>query len=459
MQTIQSESKLCWLLVIALWSLALLPWLLGHGIFVDGLYYGTMSRNWYFEGENFWDFKLSKTVLNQFSSHPPLAFWMQAALFGLLGDYWWVDRFYSLLLWGSTALGIVFIWKIYFKHNAWLPLFIWLLFPTVSWSYSNNILENTMALFTTWAVFFILKSQHSKNLEFLFLAIAGLFVFAAFMSKGPVGLFPLGLPFILLIWDRSFKLMFLALMPILTAVAAFLLLIFSNENALEFFQLYWGIQLEGSFKIGPEDSNHFVIIIRLLIETSPLIGLYLLMRWRRKAKSPVFNKEVGLFLLLASSASLPMLISPKQMGFYLFPSFPFWAIGFALLFKPLLETIRIKTTKFAFLLPLLMFFTALTWMLFNNNSAVRDRLLIEDIRKMCQLIPLGSEIGNDPELGENWQMHGYFARYGKLSLHSIGHPAYKFHIAESKKVHPSIGCRVLFKGLSGIGLYECPKPE
>jgi hypothetical protein len=34
---------------------------------------------------------------------------------------------------------------------AWLPVLFWAAIPLVTWSYSNNMLENTLSIFTTGA--------------------------------------------------------------------------------------------------------------------------------------------------------------------------------------------------------------------------------------------------------------------------------------------------------------------
>lgn len=56
------------------------------------------------------------------------------------------------------------------------------------------------------------------------------------------------------------------------------------------------------------------------------------------------------FILVAASAVFPMMISLKQSGFYILPSFPFFALGIGILIYPIVNflILRIKTHSFSF---------------------------------------------------------------------------------------------------------------
>ena len=60
-------------LAIALFSIFLLPSLGQHGIFADGLLYGTLSENLVLGKGSFWLPYCSEFFLKEFSGHPPLA--------------------------------------------------------------------------------------------------------------------------------------------------------------------------------------------------------------------------------------------------------------------------------------------------------------------------------------------------------------------------------------------------
>ncbi len=137
-----------------------------------------------------------------------------------------------------------------------------------------------------------------------------------------------------------------------------------------------------------------------------------------------------IFLLIALSATLPLFVSPKQMGFYILPSLPFWA----LFISSYLKVIEIGTSKY--------FENILKWsylpiigisfllMILNFDKIVKDEELLTDVFEICKEVERNSDIGMDPELSKNWQLQGYLARYAQLNLQSIGHPYYKYQISE-----------------------------
>ena len=135
--------------------------LFSDGMFMDGLYYATISRNLAFGIGEFWQPIFTPTD-SVFWGHPPLAFGLQSLGFKIFGDSIYVERFYSFFTFIFSGFIIYLIWKEVSKkelhHLFWIPLLLWTLVPLVPWAAANNILENTMAIFIYLAVLFILKS-------------------------------------------------------------------------------------------------------------------------------------------------------------------------------------------------------------------------------------------------------------------------------------------------------------
>ena len=135
------------------------PALFSDGMFMDGLLYSAISKNLSNNIGSFWDLHLTETLFPHFHEHPPLAFGIQSLFFDVLGENLYTERFYSLLTFFITGLIIVLIWKKITKKDyhsiAWLPLLFWITIPIVTWSAANNMLENTMMIFTSLSVLFI----------------------------------------------------------------------------------------------------------------------------------------------------------------------------------------------------------------------------------------------------------------------------------------------------------------
>ncbi|MBI4649048.1 MAG: glycosyltransferase family 39 protein, partial [Bacteroidia bacterium] len=133
------------------------------GMFMDGLWYAAVSKNMAHGLGSFWYPHFTNTLYSEFHEHPPLVFFLQSLCFRLFGDSFLVERFYSLCMTLTSGFFIYLFWKQINKKDSsnvtgWLPLFLWIAVPVVSWACANNMLENTTTVFTTLAVFCIWKS-------------------------------------------------------------------------------------------------------------------------------------------------------------------------------------------------------------------------------------------------------------------------------------------------------------
>ena len=82
------------LLALAVYCLLVLPRMLTHGMFVDGLTYASIARNMAENYGSFWRPYYTATVYPTFYEHPPLGFWLQSWMYRLCGDVvyleaWW----------------------------------------------------------------------------------------------------------------------------------------------------------------------------------------------------------------------------------------------------------------------------------------------------------------------------------------------------------------------------------
>ncbi|MEL7532491.1 MAG: glycosyltransferase family 39 protein [Bacteroidota bacterium] len=323
-----------WLLTIAVAMFIFLPNLFREGMFIDGTLYAILSRN-LAEGQgSFWQPYFSETYEPIFFAHPPLAFWLESWFFSLLGTSFWVENIFSLMVGAFCALLISQIWRLLLpnlKAYAWLPVLAWLIVPRVFWSFGNNMLENTLTMWTLAAFWMILKAQYQYRWRFIGGFFVGLFTLAALHTKGPVGLFPLAMPLLFAIgtakyWKHSLFTTFLMLL----SFGVGLWLISWDADASLFWDRYFGKQLIRSFNGQlATDTGRWYLMRRLGEELLPALGLSVLLGllsfrfWRRKE---VEWSAARVFFCIALAASLPLLISPKQRDFYLVPAFPYYAL-------------------------------------------------------------------------------------------------------------------------------------
>jgi hypothetical protein len=134
------------------------------------------------------------------------------------------------------------------------------------------------------------------------------------------------------------------------------------------------------------------------------------------------KKHIVFFLLIAISASLPVMVSPKQLGFYLVPSLSFFALSLAgfsgAAVKFLLEKVNLFSKKYRIVWYSVVIITIMLFSgsLFLIDGYSRDQKLIEDVKTAGEIIGRGKIVSICPGMFENWVTHAYFARYRNISL-------------------------------------------
>ena len=322
--------------------------ILRDGLFVDGLAYTNIAKNMAQGIGGIWR-PLLEPAGPVFYGHPTLALWLESRFFTVFGNHLWTEDlynttvlaltlFFSYLLWGQASgergRGLFWFFILLFALNQENQL-----------RYPNAMLECSLTVFalgTTYAFFLLKRSVWWSTLA------CGIGAFACFLIKGPVGLFPLGLPFLYrLIVDGEFSLARAALPPIFCALAFGGLFAFSPP-AYDHLATYWGVQVIAALdgRLTEHVPGTRFKIIFSLVESSvlPLMLCALVLvaqsAIRRTASTP---EDIGgapetrkaYFLLTAGlSAILPIMISTKQASYYQVPSLPFIYLGLTMLLIP-----------------------------------------------------------------------------------------------------------------------------
>ena len=414
-----------YLIVSALFFGMISPNLLSDGMFMDGVLYATISRNLAENLGSFWDLHLTDTLAPHFHGHPPFAFGLQSLFFRVLGDNLITERLYSLLTFLITAFIMRGIWKQLvdeqYKNMSWLPILLWVSVPIVTWAAPNNILENTMMVFTSLSVYYILKSE--VNNRFLYLFLAGFSLFLAFLTKGFVGLFPIAILFWILIFGKTNLPKFFSGLTILisaTILPFFLLYLFIPEGT-ESIMAYINQQVVESISNSVTVENRWFILTKLLNELLPIgimvVAIFIATRKLEVSRLP--GKWGLIFLALGLSGVLPIMISLKQSGFYILATFPMFSIAFGLLLAPRIAVLLNKISpnnKFLKYGSVCLFSISIILNLLNFNSIGRDEEKITDVYAMIEEIPANSLVSIQEGLRNDWALHAYFGRYANISL-------------------------------------------
>lgn len=459
-----------WLMISIWWIVPL--WM--YGVFDDGVFYSSISRNLIFDAQtSIWDLKISNTLDPVFNGHPPMAFWIQALFFWAIGDAYWIERVFSLFMALLTAPLILKCWKLFNKEGGDLAIFFWLCVPIVGWCYANNMLENVLTLFTTAAIWVILR-QAIHNSHFVpSIFIAALLIFGGTLVKGPVALYPLATASIYaLVYNRAFlkkALIGSVAMTSLIVLFYWLLFIF-NPRAQLFFNHYLDLQLKGSLTGMDSLAEHRLFLLQsiveeLLIVVSIILGMKLLCLWR----CPNLQKKINwrltfLWLFIAFSASLPMLISPKQLRFYIVPSMVFYALSLATLALPfwraLAEYFKDFSTSQKLLKGglLIALFVCLSLSIMNRKKYARSVDVLSDSITIGNAMPNHTEVYLNPSLYTVWNLHAYMYRYFYIDLStSFNDQNYALFPKSEEFKHPEYKEKDL--NLSSLRLYERSQKE
>ncbi len=428
-----------WLITFSVLIGLTVPTLIKDGMFMDALLYAGVSHNLSMGIGSFWFPEFSPSYrcagLSTFQEHPPLVFGIQSVFFKIFGDSMYVERFYTFLIMCISAFLINLLWKEIFKNEGklkntgWLPLILWITIPVCFWSYSNNMQENTMGVFTLCAVLFIYKVIQSPQNKTGTSLLAGFFVFLAIMSKGVPGFFPIVVPFLFWLINRKSSLLKIILKTAVIAGVPVIIyiLLFNLPGSSESLSFYVFKRVLNRIHEAPTVENRFYILYRLFCELLPqilLVTIFILTAVLKKVKWR-FSNQIRLsvfFIAVGLSGSAPLMFTMVQKGFYFVPSLPFFAIGFSILIAPVIlhfiEQINTKSRKFQVLLALsvFLFIGVISFSLMQKGKIGRDRYMLHDVYLIGKVLPKYTSIGCTTDVYKEYSLECYLIRYFNINL-------------------------------------------
>jgi len=427
-----------WLIAFSIMIGFTLPILIQDGMFMDAMLYTSVSHNLSKGIGTFWfpQFSVYNVAgLSSFHEQPPLVFGIQSLFFYLLGDSLYVERFYTFLTMCIGGILINVLWKEVFRSNdnlkriGWLPIILWITVPVCFWSYSNNMHENTMSIFTLAAVIFIVKSYRSGKFRVLLWILAGVFVFLATLSKGIPGFFPIIVPLIYWLTIRKItfsKAIVQSLIITLVPVIIFTLL-FLIPDSNESLSIYLFKRALHRINEVPTVDTRFYILYRLFTELLPQIIFVVIIVFigRIKKINSRFSEQIResfFFIGIGLASSLPLMLTMVQKGFYFVPALPFFAVGLAVLIGPIIYNLTeraysgSKNFRILLLISLFLFITAIGITLMQIGKTSRNKELLHDVYLIGAFVPPQSIVSIPREMWNDWSLQCYLARYYSISL-------------------------------------------
>ncbi len=432
-----------WLFTLSFILITFLPRSVDDTMFMDGVTYAAISRNMSEGIGSFWrpffahSFWLPYDNAAFFSGHPPLQFGLQALLFKLMGDTPTVENLYNLLVLIGHILMIVQLWRKLLGPDSeylalgWLPVLCWYGMVTVWYSIPNNFLDSTMGLFclvSCYCQLAFMKEEKLSVRSFLWPFLAGVAVLLAFLTKGPVGLYPLAFSVIYAIFypfgnfQKAWKATGIMAITLATGFAVLL----ASASAREFMATYLNGQvllalMQKRERTGTGWAAHFTLVTELVRNLYPhffaLAAAYVL-SFCLKLKvthDNAISKNSRLIALVAFSGIAPMLVSVKQYPHYLLPALPFVALLFALLLAQ--RTHGLMFLKRQITIALLCLGTLGCWVATAKKlTSIQPDVMVANAKRLTSLVPKASTIGICHDLFQHADIHANFQRYHHLSL-------------------------------------------
>ncbi len=379
--------------------LAVISDVVTRGMMPDGTLYAGIARQLAAGDGSFWFPPNYLVDPASFHDHPPFGLWLQSLFFSILGDAFWVENAHAVAMLLLTCI-IIYRLAIAETGNGWYAVLTFLIFPTCAFTYTNNFLENTVALLTLASVAAAVASVHDRMPARLALA-SGFLIVLATLTKGPVGLFPLAVYPLMWLCGRSSvntslpRLCMLQLATVCGVLAALLLLADTREAA----RAYIDAQLVSTFSGARQiQFGRTYLLSRLGFNlVGPILCAVLLLAAFRLR--PLFSRAVMLYFLIALSASLPLLISPRQYIHYLLPSFPFFALAIAVCASPVIKQVSLAISasvlgrRLALVVPFVMAGVLCISIALKFGNISDDPAQLNAAARFAEVVPAGAILG------------------------------------------------------------------
>lgn len=420
-------------LTAGIFLVILLPRLAQDGMFMDGELYAAVAHNEALGYGTFWQPRFSTVGvagMSTFHEHPPLFFGLLATWFKVFGSGFWVERLFALCMALLVAWGIMGIWKSSLppelsRRTAWWPVLLWIIIPTVFWSIHNNMMENTMAVFTTAAVWCVLKAREGNH---PMIALAGILVFLAALTKGLPGLFPLAAPVIFSLTLDQRKLGRGILGSIIMTgivVGAFALLWYLPESNANLRPYVEKRLLHRIAEVPTVDYR----LASLEMLFSNLIGplvLSAVVWWVGGGKAVTGDadrrRESLALLLVGLSGVLPLMLTMVQKSFYMGAALPIMALAVARPFHRQVESIVDRAIhqpviqKVVRGIGIVLIIGAFVGAVALFGSPGRDAELLGDVQRIGEVVPPGTTVGVPIGMWDDWSLQTYLMRYHSISV-------------------------------------------
>lgn len=421
------QKYLCYTLLVLL--LGLLTGTFFKGVFFDGLTYATISRNLANGNGSLFYVHFTELEGHRFTDNLPLFFWFESVFFTLFGDHFWTEKICCLVL---ILLTISLSWSLIkvlgpnrVETHGWGIglIMLYLLNPGIIWVFSNNMVECLLIPLVIW---FVLLFYKQKQLSpWLFYAGSVLILCAILLTKGPLGIFVLGVfPLWGLLHKDFFASCLKGIVVVLLSLGILTILYFLSGGFKSLVDAFFHHQLVKSLNGDRETSgshiNFLVVYANHFLLPFILAALFLIRRGLKGIKTTI-PANAYVFLGIGLLQPAMFLVTVKQNDYYFSVSYIFFYLFFGLVFSQELLAMYQKISAPIFYLKAkvlngILITLCLSILLLQLNfygSYQRNQSEIEDAAKISNYFKQENTIPVDHELVQDWQLFWYLQRNHK----------------------------------------------
>jgi hypothetical protein len=415
------------------------PFLLQDGMFMDGEQYACVAKNLANGKGSFWFPIVNDTWIMQdspyFLEHPPLFYNLESLVFRVFGNSMYSERLFCMLMAFANAFMIHRIWKLITIKNetanqlSWLPILLWIIIPICFWVFQHNMIEMVLSVFTLLSVFFTLKALLKTQQLYINLILSGLFIFAAFLTKGLPGLFPLATIPIFYVITKKITLkqtLLYSLIIIAIPIISYFLIISLSPNAKQSLQFYINERLLNRVYTTATTNYRLSILVDLVVELllPTLLTLAIIAYSRKKTSDVTIQKSdkqyTLLFLSLGLCGSLPLMATMVQKNFYFAASLPFFALALAFISYnyviQLINLISIQWLKKIKIIAYTFLALSILFSLLQIGKTRRDDEKLNDIKYLGGYLKNENMVGVDNDAYFDWSFQFYMYRKYAINL-------------------------------------------
>jgi hypothetical protein len=250
-------------------------------------------------------------------------------------------------------------------------------------------------------------------------------------------------------------------------------LVLLDPDAREFCIAYVNVQViasvSGMRDVSGSRLGRFFIVAEIAESLAPILASALALIWmsRRWQTAPGLTaafhltamRGASFCFVTALSASLPIVLSPKQLGHYALPSYPYYALALSFCCAPALMKLWANCPRFTrphLLLRRCAASAAVAVVglcVVHRGEPLRDRELFHDNLVLGNILPRNAVIGGSYDLGWDSSIRSYLHRWHRVSV-ALEDRRCQYWLQSADLANPPEGFVVVEAGLLRYRLYR-----